>query len=76
MAIEVFIMAALRLCFHTSPKMKFSINDFFTADLVRFTADILNGKLNFLCSVIYSMIIDRSFIKQVSSFSGNSETKK
>ena len=42
--------------------MKFSIKDFFskcdqippqkTADLVTFTAEILNGKLHFLCSEI------------------------
>ena len=37
--------------------MKFSIKDFFRkcepiADLVTFTAEILNGKLHFLCSVL------------------------
>ena len=46
---------------YTAQKMKFSIKDFFsncgfghiqeTADLVTFTEEILNGKLNFLCSV-------------------------
>ena len=36
----------------TAQKMKFSIKDFFSkfpADLVTFTEEILNGKLNFLC---------------------------
>ena len=30
--------------------MKFSIKDFFTADLVTFSEETLNGKLHFLCS--------------------------
>ena len=36
--------------------MKFSIKDFFSkfpADLVTFTEEILNGKLHFLCSVVF-----------------------
>ena len=45
-------------CIH-STKIKFSIKDFsvnviksqFSADLVIFTEEILNGKLHFLCSV-------------------------
>ena len=42
----------------TAKKMKFSINDFFskcdeTADLVKFTEEIFNGKLHFLCSATY-----------------------
>ena len=43
---------------YTAEKMNFSINDFFskcdqiqeTADLFTFTEEILNGKLDFLCS--------------------------
>ena len=40
----------------TAQKMKFSIKDFFSkcdqfpADLITFTEETLNGKLNFLCS--------------------------
>ena len=36
---------------NTAHKMKFSIKDFFPADLVTFTEEILNGNLHFLCSV-------------------------
>ena len=35
----------------TAQKMKFSIKDFFSADLVTFTEEILNRK--FFCAVIY-----------------------
>ena len=34
----------------TAQKMKFSIKDFLTADLVTFTEEILNGSFHFLCS--------------------------
>ena len=45
----------------TTQKMKFSIKDIFSkcdqirspADLVTFTEKILNGKLHFLCSVLF-----------------------
>ena len=48
----------LKWSIYTEQKMKFSIKDFFskcdqihrTADLVTFIAEILNGKLHFLCS--------------------------
>ena len=56
--------------------MKFSINDFLTADLIKFTEEILDGKLHFLCRVIYFMIIEKNFVKRVSSFSGDAEIKK
>ena len=42
---------------NTAQKLKFSIKDFFSkcdqtcADFVTFTEEILNGKLDFLCSV-------------------------
>ena len=32
-------------------KMKFSIKDLFTVDLVTFTKEIPDGKLHFMCSV-------------------------
>ena len=49
----------------TAQKVKFSIKDFFSkyeqirrkqfsADLVTFTEEILNGKRHFLCSVFYA----------------------
>ena len=38
---------------NTAQKMKFSIKDLETADLVTFTEEILNGKLYFLCSETY-----------------------
>ena len=44
---------------NTAQKMKFSIKDFFSkfaADLVTFTEEILNGKLQFLCSVIDNIL--------------------
>ena len=48
----------------TAQKMKVLINDFFSkcdqiADLVTFTEEILNGKLNFLYSVMSS---ERSYV--------------
>ena len=49
---------------HTAQKMKFSIKGFLskceeTADLVTFTAEILHGKLPFLCSdVLISKLLD------------------
>ena len=33
----------------------------FPADLVTFTEEILNGKLNFLCSVKNNMLVRNSF---------------
>ena len=38
----------------TAQKMKFSIKDFFSADLVTFTEEILNRKL-FLCSDLFEI---------------------
>ena len=46
----------------TTEKTKFSIKDFFSkcdeihADLVTFTEEILNGKLQFFCSVIFQVM--------------------
>ena len=39
----------------TAQKMKFSIKDFFSADLVTFTEEILHGKLHFLCSDLFEI---------------------
>ena len=36
--------------------MKFSIKNKFSADLVTFTEEILNGKLHFLCSVALGIL--------------------
>ena len=41
----------------TAQKMKLSIKDFFSADLVTFTEGILNEKLHFLCSVLFSEVM-------------------
>ena len=41
-------ISATTKCLITAQKMKFSIK--FSADLVTFTEEILNGKLHFLCS--------------------------
>ena len=58
----------------TAQKMKFSIKDFFskcdqirmeTVDLVKFTEEILNGKLRFLCSVCQTHL--EAFIQRVTS---------
>ena len=59
-------------------KMKFSIKDFFGADLVTFTEEILYRKLLFLCAVPCSLRfafskkitrkIDKNYIKYKSSF--------
>ena len=57
------------LGFVTAQKIKFSIKDFsskydpqFSADLVTFTREILNGKLHFLCSMSGKFV---SNIKQI-----------
>ena len=48
----------------TAQKMKFSIKDIFSkceissVNLFRFTEEILNGKLHFLCSVVTDHIFD------------------
>ena len=46
----------------TTQKMKVSIQKMkFPADLVTFTGDILNGKLYFLCSAVFSAIAAMEF---------------
>ena len=54
---------------NTEQKVKTSIQDFFSkcdqiqfpADLVRFTKEINNGKLHFLCSVSVGVLFDGAF---------------
>ena len=41
-------ISATTKCLITAQKMKFSIK--FSADLITFTEEILNGKLHFLCN--------------------------
>ena len=47
---DVIIFAASSQTFDTAQKMKFSIKDFFSK-YDKFTKEILNEKLHFLCSV-------------------------
>ena len=73
---EVFRYGLHWNCTDTAQKMKFSVMDFFSKYVITVTAEILNGKLQFLCSEVSRWVNEMHIIFILDSWSRTEGTTK